>query len=83
MQEDSFAGTRKRPTTPEPRARFLLRLSPSLKVELENLAHQEHRSLNRQIEFLLDRATRGPSEKRGPADYSAAGLASGHSGDKL
>lgn len=41
---------------PESHVHFLLCFSPSLKAKLAKLARQEHRSLNRQIEFLLERA---------------------------
>lgn len=40
----------------EPHARLLIRIPASLKAKISELARQEHRSLNRQIEFLLDRA---------------------------
>ena len=46
----------------EPRARLLIRIPASLKVKIAELAQQEHRSLNRQIEFLLDRAIRNESK---------------------
>jgi hypothetical protein len=42
----------------EPRVRLLLRIPASLKAKLAGLAEREHRSLNRQIEFLLDRSIR-------------------------
>jgi len=42
----------------EPIARLLLRIPASLKAKLAELAEREHRSLNRQIEFLLDRSVR-------------------------
>jgi len=42
----------------EPIARLLLRIPASLKAKLAELAKREHRSLNRQIEFLLDRSVR-------------------------
>lgn len=40
----------------EPRIRLPLRISASLKAKLAALAEREHRSLNKQIEFLLDRS---------------------------
>jgi len=43
----------------ESRARVLLRIPASLKAKLTELAEREHRSLNKQIEFLLDRCIRG------------------------
>jgi hypothetical protein len=42
----------------EPRIRLPLRISASLKAKLTVLAEREHRSLNKQIEFLLDRCVR-------------------------
>jgi hypothetical protein len=39
----------------ESRARVLLRIPAKLKEKLTELAQREHRSLNKQIEFLLDR----------------------------
>jgi hypothetical protein len=49
----------------EPRARLLIRIPASLKAKLAELAQREHRSLNRQIEFLLDRSIR--DETKGEA----------------
>ncbi len=40
----------------EPRVPLLIRIRSSLKAALAELAKRERRSLNRQIEFLLDRA---------------------------
>ena len=40
------------------RARVLLRIPAKLKAKLIELAEREHRSLNKQIEFLLDRCVR-------------------------
>jgi hypothetical protein len=40
----------------EPRVRLPLRVPASLKAKLTELAEREHRSLNKQIEFLLERA---------------------------
>jgi hypothetical protein len=39
-----------------PRKKFLLRIQPQLWEELERWAAQEFRSINGQIEFLLQRA---------------------------
>ena len=39
----------------ESRVRVLLRIPAKLKARLTQLAEREHRSLNKQIEFLLDR----------------------------
>ena len=56
-----------------PRKAFLLRISPALWEELERWAAAEFRSVNGQIEYLLQRAvverTRGTRGRaRGPAD---------------
>lgn len=51
-------------TTTKTRVPFLLRLSPRLKAKLEELAQREHRSLNRQIEYLLERSIREESKHR-------------------
>jgi hypothetical protein len=40
----------------EPRVPVLVRIRPSLKAKIEDLAQQEHRSMNQQIEFLLERS---------------------------
>jgi hypothetical protein len=42
----------------EQRVRLPLRIPISLKEKLSELAQREHRSLNKQIEFLLDRCIR-------------------------
>jgi len=42
----------------ESRVRVLLRIPAELKAKLNELAEREHRSLNKQIEFLLDRCIR-------------------------
>lgn len=47
------------------RKKFLLRISPTLFEELNRWAAQEFRSINGQIEFLLQRAV---NERRSPAD---------------
>jgi len=48
------------------RVRVLLRIPAKLKEKLTELAEREHRSLNKQIEFLLDRCTReGENDKTG------------------
>ena len=46
----------------KPRVGLLLRIPASLKAKLAELAEREHRSLNRQIEFLLDRSIRNELE---------------------
>jgi hypothetical protein len=38
----------------ESRVRVLLRIPASLKAKLTELAEREHRSLNKQIEFMLE-----------------------------
>ena len=52
----------------EERVRLLLRMPASLKAKLVELAQREHRSLNRQIEFLLERSIR--EEPKGEAGES-------------
>jgi hypothetical protein len=42
----------------ESTVRVLLRIPARLKATLTELAEREHRSLNKQIEFLLDRCIR-------------------------
>ncbi len=42
---------------------MLIRISASLKAKLADLAKREHRSLNQEIEFLLDRSTDGDSKE--------------------
>lgn len=55
----------------EPRKSFLLRISPELWNELEGWAQEEFRSVNGQIEFLLQQAVRerrkGRAASTGPA----------------
>jgi hypothetical protein len=43
----------------EPTVRIMLRIPTSLKAKLTELAEREHRSLNKQIEFILDRSIQG------------------------
>jgi len=49
---------------------FLLRLDPSLHVQLERWAQQELRSVNGQIEFLLKQAVLARDRKALPADVT-------------
>jgi hypothetical protein len=44
------------PTMSEPIVRLPLRIPAGLKAKLAELAAKEHRSLNRQIEFILEQA---------------------------
>jgi hypothetical protein len=46
----------------EQKIRLPLRISASLKARLAVLAERENRSLNKQIEFLLDRSVREEEE---------------------
>jgi hypothetical protein len=62
-----------------PRKKFLLRISPALWDELNRWAAREFRSVNGQIEFLLQRAVderrgrrRGEDEEGRDADRSGA-----------
>jgi len=48
----------------EPRVPLLIRIPASLKARLAELAKRERRSLNRQIEFLLERSIRGQKEHK-------------------
>jgi len=47
---------------------LLLRISASLKAKLAVLVEREHRSLNKQIEFLLDRSVREEEKVRETED---------------
>jgi hypothetical protein len=51
----------------EPRKSFLLRINPELWNELEGWSQEEFRSVNGQIEFLLQQAVRERRKGRGPA----------------
>jgi hypothetical protein len=53
------------------RKRFLLRIGHELWEELERWAAQEFRSVNGQIEFLLQRAVRERRRARGGAERDA------------
>jgi hypothetical protein len=46
----------------EQKIRLPLRISASLKARLAIIAERENRSLNKQIEFLLDRSVREEEE---------------------
>lgn len=50
----------------QPIVRLPLRIRAGLKTKLAELAAKEHRSLNKQIEFLLERAVR--EESRGEVE---------------
>jgi hypothetical protein len=47
----------------EDRVALLLRIAAPLKAKLTELARKEHRSLNKQIEFLLERAVQEESRR--------------------
>jgi hypothetical protein len=53
------------------RKKFLLRISPSLWEELNRWAAREFRSVNGQIEFLLQRAV--DERSKGPAKHEKEG----------
>ena len=53
----------------EPTVRLLLRIPASLKTRLAKLAEREHRSLNRQIEFMLDRSIQEKTGKKGSRSH--------------
>jgi hypothetical protein len=48
----------------ESTVRVLLRIPARLKATLTELAEREHRSLNKQIEFLLDRCIREEADSK-------------------
>jgi hypothetical protein len=52
------------------RKRFLLRISPELYAELEKWAADEFRSVNAQIEFLLQRSVNDRRRGRRSADVA-------------
>jgi hypothetical protein len=59
---------------PERSAALLLRIRQGLKDRLADLAKREHRSLNKQIEFILesflsDASDRQPNERRRKGDH--------------
>jgi hypothetical protein len=45
----------------EPKVPFLIRIRASLKAKIEELAKGEHRSMNQQIEYLLEQALARPA----------------------
>jgi hypothetical protein len=45
-------------TKAEERVRLLIRIPAKLKTKIAELAQRQRRSINKQIEFLLDRAIR-------------------------
>jgi hypothetical protein len=47
----------------ERRVALLLRIQQTLKDRLADLAKREHRSLNQQIEFLLEQSLSGTADK--------------------
>jgi hypothetical protein len=54
----------------EPAIRLQLRISANLKAKLTVLAEREHRSLNKQIEFLLEHCVRDDEKVHETADSS-------------
>ena len=63
-----------------PRKKFLLRISPALWDELNRWAAREFRSVNGQIEFLLQRAVDERRGKRRGGDEDDEGRDAGRSG---
>jgi len=57
----------------ETRAAVLVRLSLTLKSRLLEIAKREHRSLSKQVEFLLERVleSESPDEPSGPTKSSS------------
>jgi hypothetical protein len=45
----------------EPKASLLIRIRADLKARLVDLAKREHRSVNQQIEFLLEQSFSNPA----------------------
>jgi hypothetical protein len=45
----------------EPKVSLLIRIRAELKARLVDLAKREHRSVNQQIEFLLEQSFSGPA----------------------
>ena len=60
---DFFLGAMSEPMS-ESIVRVLLRIPAKLKATLTELAEREHRSLNKQIEFLLDRCIREEADSK-------------------
>ena len=59
---------------PEKRVALLIRIPSGLKMKLTELAKREHRSLNQQIEFLLERSVKERQvEKPGSTGSKTAG----------
>ena len=56
------------------RKKLLLRISPALWEELNRWAAQEFRSVNGQIEFLLQRAVEERRKPRGPKKEDKDGV---------
>ena len=56
----------------ETKVRLPLRIPVSLRDKLAELAEREHRSLNKQIEFVLDRYIRNEKEEDGQLQRSKA-----------
>jgi hypothetical protein len=54
----------------EQKIRLPLRISASLKARIAVLAEREHRSLNKQIEFLLDRSVQDEEEAHKARDLN-------------
>lgn len=57
----------------EKRVALLIRIPSGLKTKLSDLAKREHRSLNQQIEILLERSVKERSiDKQGPSTSKPA-----------
>lgn len=63
------------PRPGEARKAFLLRIDPALFAELEKWAADEFRSVNGQIEYLLDRSLREAGRRRAGDDALPEGPA--------
>jgi hypothetical protein len=58
---------------PERKVALLLRIRPGLKERLVDLAKHEHRSLNQQIEFLLEQSLPDTIDKQPKEQQSRKG----------
>ena len=54
------------------KAAVLVRLSPTLKATLSEIAKREHRSLSQQVEFFLERCVRVQNLEENPSEENAS-----------
>jgi hypothetical protein len=55
----------------EPKVSLLIRIRADLKARLVDLAKREHRSMNQQIEFLLEQSFSNPARNLSDAPQKA------------